>query len=413
MKRLAIVLTALLLGATVAPTAVGQSASAYNGTHVSFGTTENAVTNYSVDGERTFSAVKVQSESSAKSGGLLGADVSLSAVTKLNAAGISLGATSKTEATVRTDSGATLTAHDNGHGILVVESGNSSQYVLANLSAGANASAAGDSQVSVTTANGTKGTFIVVGDGNVTVNKQGDVAAHLGTDGRLVFRAYPDGKDEGDEKQEQLIADGTAKAEAYVMAEGEQTVVDTISYGRNTTVEAKQAGQGAVNVTVDRATHEGCIVITTVSEQVLNTTEDVEVQVSGNAKAAAKASTYTQLESAIGSERSRYLIEDPKSASGSANANATAEVVVAVNHFSERTISMQSSAAAAGGTTTADGATNGGSTTDAGTTNGGGGAGTTSANGENADGSSGSIPGFTPITAVVALLAAALLARLR
>ncbi|WP_158055259.1 PGF-CTERM sorting domain-containing protein [Halorussus halophilus] len=408
MKRLAIVLTALLLSATVVPPAMGQtSRSAYNGTHVSFETADNAVTNYTVDGAQTFSSVTVQSQSSAKSGGLLGAGTSLSAVTTLNASVVSLDARTNASATVEARNGATLTAHDNGHGILLVEPGNSSQYVLANLSNGANASAAGNSQVSVTTANGTKGTFLVVGAGNVTVNKNGDVAAKLGKDGRLVFRAYPDGKDDGDEKQEKLIADGKAKAEAYVMTEGKNTVVDTVSYGQNTTVEAKQTGAGAVNVTVDRAANEGTVVITSVSRKVMNASEDLEVRVSGEAKAAVRASTYTQLRSAVGSERSRYLVESAGSENAQADANA--EILVAVNHFSKRTISMQAASPAQGTTTSDDTTTSGDETTadDSGTTNSGG-----DTTGE-IDGSSGTIPGFTPITAVVALLAAALLARLR
>jgi PGF-CTERM protein len=417
MKRLSITLTMLVLTATVTPAvAMGQSATfgqeeasgqAYAGTHVSFDTDERAVTDYAVRGETMLDSMAVQSESTVENGGLVDAGASLSAVTQIEGAGLSLAAESETEARVEAEGSATITAHDNGRGVLVVAAGNQSDYVVANVSDGANASAETDSQVEVTTENGTNGTFIVVGEGNATVNEEGDVTAHLGEDGRLVFRSYPDGKDDGDEKQEELIADGDAKAEAYVMAQnasesgddGEQVVVDTVSYGENTTVETAETAEGEVTLTVNRTTHEGTVLVTSVSEKALNASEDLEVMVDG--EAAVEAETHSQLKSAVGSEQSRYVVES----AGSASADASADVLVAVNHFSERTVSMQS---ASDEQTTEESQTTDESsdeTTQAGMND------ETTSDGD--DGSSGSIPGFTATASVVALLAAALFARLR
>jgi PGF-CTERM protein len=405
MKRLATALTVLVLTASIAPattasiassTARQSSGQAYAGTHVSFDASQRAVTDYAVHGETMLDSVKVESQSSAESSGPVSVGASLSAVTQLDGAGLNVGATTRTEARVRAENGATIAAHDNGRGILVVEPGDQSDYVVANLSAGASAAAESDSQVEVTTANGTNGTFLVVGEGNVTVNDDGDVSAHLGEDGRLAFRAYPDGKDDGDDQQERLIADGRAKAEAYVMADGGETVVDTVSYGANTTVETAASAEGAVNVTVNRTTHEGTILLTSVSDEALNATENLTVSVDG--EAAVEAAAYSQLESAIGSEQSRYVVE------GGGEASAGADVLVAVNHFSERTVTMSSSDAdgsAADETTTADG---GETTTDAAA-----GDETTA----DSDGGDGGVPGFTATTAIVALLAAALIVRLR
>lgn len=406
MERLATALMVLVVTASVAPTAMGQaSGPAYAGTHVSFDTSERAVTDYAVHGETMLDSVKVESQSSVENNAVVDVGASLSAVTRVEGAALGLEAESETEARVEADNGATLTAHDNDRGIFVVASGDQSNYAVANLSSDANASAEGDSRVSVTTDNGTQGTFIVVGDGNATVNDDGDVTASLGENGRLVFRAYPEGKDDADDEQERLIAEGTAKAETYVMAADDdgddsddgdnQTVVDTVSYDDNTTVSESQTAEGAVELTVNRTTHEGTVVITSVSEKALDATDDLQVSVGG--EAATEAATYTQLESAMGSDQSRYMVESGGSA------EASADVLVAVNHFSERTISLQSGDGDQATTTeepaddeTAGDDDSGGDDADAG----------------DAD-NDGGVPGFTSVTAVVALLAAALIARLR
>jgi len=417
MKRLAIALIVLVVSATAAPTAAGQSSGeAYAGTHVSFDTADGAVVDYAVDGEPMLESVRVQSRSDVESGALADVGASLSAVTRIEGAALGLEAESETEARIEAENGATLTAHDNDRGVLVVASGDQSDYAVANLSAGANAAAESDSQVEVTTANGTNGTFLVVGGGNVTVNDDGDVTARLGEDGRLAFRSYPDGKDDGDDEQERLIADGQARAEAYVMADGGETVVDTVSYGPNTTVEAATSAEGAVDLTVNRTTHEGTILVTSVSEAALNATENLTVRVDG--EAATEAAAYTQLESAVGSDQSRYMTES------GGEASAGADVLVAVNHFSERTVTMESGGAddAGGGgdeTTTADGGettdadADEETTTDAETADGSDDGDTTATDGGDGADNDGGVPGFTAASAVVALLAAALVARLR
>jgi PGF-CTERM protein len=426
MRRTATALTVLVLIASIGPsTAVGSiaptapepsaqttaeqsywessgqaSGEAYAGTHVSFDASENAVTDYAVRSETMLDSVKVESQSSAEDSALVDVGASASAVTQINGAGVSVGATTETEARVEADNGATLTAHDNDRGILVVESGDQSDYVVANLSTDANASAESDSQVEVTTENGTEGTFIVVGEGNATVNDDGDVTAHLGDDGRLVFRAYPDEKDDNDDEQEQLIADGNAKAEAYVMAanesedgsesgadgDGEQVVVDTVSYGQNTTVETAETANGTVTFTVNRTTHEGTVLITSVSDKAVDASENLSVTVDG--EAAVEAATQSQLQSAIGSEQSRYMVES------SGEASASADVLVAVNHFSERSVSM-TSASSDDSETTDD-------TTESDPADG----------GEDAtENNGGGVPGFGVTAALVALVGAALLAR--
>lgn len=382
--RQVILVAILLVTASIAPAAAaGQSNGAYAGANVAFDVSGDAVTDYRVNGETMMQSVRVQSASEAESGGVIDAGADLSAAVGFDGAALSLGAETETSATVNADGAGELRAHDNDHGVLVVASGDAEQYVEANLSDGASAESAGDSAVAVTTANGTEGTFLVVGDGSVTVNDRGNVSARLGENGTLVFRSYPDGKDDGDEKQERLIRNGTAAAEVTVMERGGETVTDTVSYGANTSVEAKRTAEDTVEVTVDRSAHEGKVVITSLSNAAAERADNLTVTVDG--EAAARASSYSELRGAIGGDRSAYMVEQD------ASAEASADVLVAVNHFSTRTIGI---APGEGGSTTADG----GSESTADDTTGGE---TTNDAGQ---------PGFGVTTALVAFLAAAFVA---
>lgn len=382
----AAILAVLLVASGVGATATsGTQQQAYAGSHVTFDTTSNAVVDYTVEDTTLLESVKVQSQSKAKSNSGVSLDGDLSAVTGFAGSAISVDAKTSTQATITTESGATMQAHDNGHGILVVESGSERQFVTANLSESSSAKAAGDNRVVVTTEDGTKGTFIVVGDGDVTVNEAGNVTASLSENSKLVFRSYPEERSESDEKQEQMIADGTAAAEVYVMQEAEsngETVVDVVQYGEDTSVEVTEKTKGKLTMTAERSSSEGRVIITSVSESVIESTENVQVTVDG--KAAAKASSYSELRSATnGGETSKFLVHQQSSA------EANAEVLVGVNHFSTRTIAMQSGENASGDT------------------------GADSEN-EGDGGTSGvGAPGFGVGVSLVALLSVALLARFR
>lgn len=386
-----VLVSVLLLVSTAGVGAVGaQDAEAYSGTHVTFETESGAVVDYAVDGQTMIESVETQSQSSAESEGSVEAGVSLSAVTEISGSALSVDSTTETSASVSAESGATMTAHDNEHGILVVSSGEESQYVTANLSSSTEAEQQSDSRVVVTKDDGTQGTFIVVGDGEVTVNEAGNVSADLGKGGELVFRSYPDERSSGDEKQEQLIADGEAAAEVYVMAEssgesGGEFATDVVTYGEDTTVEVTERSEGTVRMTVERSQEQGKVVITSVSEAAISSTEDMRVTVDG--EAAARASSYSELESAAnGGDSSKFLVEQ------SSSAEASADVLVGINGFSSREVAMQDD----GGDGTSDGSD-----------------GTTADSGSGDDSSSTTAPGLGVTTAVLALLSVALLARRR
>jgi len=318
-------------GTTTATDASNQSAEAFAGAHVSFQTDGSAITNYTVDGATIAENVTVESRSTYVSRLGLGADVRLSAVTNLVGASTSLSAETETSATVATSGSAELRAHDSDHGQLVVDAGGESQYVQANLTEGAETEQHGESRLTVETADGSEATFIVAGDGEVTANEDGDVAASLSSDAQLVVRSYDESRDESDEQIEQYVANGTATAEAYVTERSGEIVNSTIAYGQETTVEASQTAESEVTFTVDRTESEGKILVTSVSEAAVGSVEDLNVTVDG--EAAAEVESYSELEGAIG-EEPRYMVVSE----GSADADAT--VLVGIDHFSEREVTM-------------------------------------------------------------------------
>lgn len=388
-KRLAPVLALVLVASAVVPGAAAmtrdrtaqQSASAYAGTHVSFDTAGDAIVNYTVDGATVAESVRVQSQSKARANAGVDIGADLSAVTSFAGAALSVDTTTEMHATITAESGAKMQAHDNGHGSLVVAANGKSQVVGMNLSSAASAEAKSDQRVVVTTKSGAKTAVLVAGEGSVTVNDDGNVTAKLGSEGRLVVRSYEDGKrSESDKKQEELITSGAAAAQVYLTEKGS----DVVDYGQQTSVKVRQKAEGTVKMTVERSQSQGKVVITSVSEAVVQNAENLQVKVDG--EAAAKASSYSALKAAAnGGDTSKYMVQQ------SSSAEASADVMVAVNHFSSRDVTMSSSDGSGSGSDS-DG-------------------GDGSSDGESTPGSSG--PGFTVVMALLAMAAIAGLAGYR
>ncbi|WP_313693449.1 PGF-CTERM sorting domain-containing protein [Halorarum halobium] len=206
-----------------------------------------------------------------------------------------------------------------------------------------------------------------------------------------MFRSYPDERSQQDERQERLIADGTATAEVYVMSAAEsgsesggELATDVVTYGEDTTVEVTERSEGTVEMTVERSKEQGKVLITSVSEEAISSAEDVQVTVDG--EAAARASSYGELESAAnGGDTSKFLVQQ------SSSAEASADVLVAVNHFSSREVAMSEGGNGSDTGSGGDGSSDGGS----------------------GDGSTTTGPGLGVTAGVLALLSVALLARRR
>ncbi|WP_254863934.1 hypothetical protein [Halovivax gelatinilyticus] len=299
----------------------------YAGTHVDFGVEGDALVDFAVDNATTFSDVSVQSESDA------GAGVGLGAVVDIDGAALSLSAQTETSATVVADSGAEINAHDTDRGQLVVSAGGESQLVEATL--GSDASAEVDGETVVVTSGEREGAFLVVGDGEVTVNDEGDVAAELAGDAELVFRSYAEGeRDEEAIAEESLIAAGDATVDLHVEQRGDEVVSEAVTYGQETSADARAEAEQRVELTIDRTESEGTIVLTTVSEAAVGSIEDLGVAIDG--EAAVEASSQSDLEAGAAGEEPRYMITSHNEAEGEAT------VAIAVDHFSERTVTMSS-----------------------------------------------------------------------
>lgn len=342
-RHIASILAAVLLvsaagigGAIAAPTVSSEhtETAAHAGTHVAFDTEANAIANYSVNGETVIDSVQVESASAAENRGLIGADVGLETATSVNATPIALETESDTRFTLTADSGAALQAHDSQRGHLVVESSEVGALLTANVSGEAEQD--GDARVVVTHENGTQGTFVLVGDGEATVNEHGNVTAELGQDARLVYRQYHDERSEADADREEMIANGTAAAEVYVTAAAEgssDAAADVVSYADDTTVEVTTYSENRIEMTAERTEHDGRVVVTSVSEEAFGAAEDIEVRVDGEA-AAQVASTSELVAATEDGDNSAYMVRQRSAAEG------RNDVLVGVNHFSERDVTL-------------------------------------------------------------------------
>lgn len=334
-----VALAALVLFAGLVPAAAsasGQAAStsnqAYNGTHLTFEHNGSAVVDYALDGETIATSMEVQSASQLDGSLDLGMEGNRSAVTAFEGADLSMTARGEAATTIRTSSGATIRAHDNTHGSLVVDA-NQSQYVALDLAADSDVRAESDQRAVVETDGNVSAAVLVVGEGNVTVDEEGNLVAEVTADSKFVVRSYPEGRSEADARDEQLIVNGTAAAEVYVDQQSGERVSGSVVYDASTSVTVDAESEQSVNVTVDRSAHEGKVVIASASSIEAESSEAVSVQVDG--ETAGRASSYSELRAAAhGGSTSKYMVRN------TASAEADAEVLVAVNHFSERTVTI-------------------------------------------------------------------------
>ncbi|PSP66900.1 PGF-CTERM sorting domain-containing protein [Halobacteriales archaeon QS_1_69_70] len=381
-----------MIGAAAAPAATQQAeGEAYSGTFVQFETGNAAVTNYAVDGSVVVDSVRAQSASETEGG--IGVDAGASSSTSISGSAVSTRSQGDASASVAFESGTDMEAHDNQRGVVTFTASDGDQVVQANVSG--DASSEGDTRVVVQGDDGAQGTFIVVGDGNVTTNADGQVTARVEEDSQLVYRQYNDERSDSEKTQEEMIQNGEATAEVYVYGaaesgeDGEESAESVVTYGQDTNAEVQERSQDRINVTVERTESQGKVLITTVSESAVENAESLEVYVDG--EAAAQADSYSDVRAATeGADQSRYMVRQ------SGSAEAAVDVIVGINQFSERTVSMQSAGDGGEPTATdADGDDMNGDDTDGG------------------DGTDGDGAGFGVFAALVALAAALIAVRTR
>lgn len=359
--------------------AAAQQAEAHNGSNVDFQTTDNAVVDYRVNGVALVESIKTEARDDTEQRGGMGIGASISTDARVRGSVVSAAAQTQTRTSFETGSGAAMQAHDSERGNLLVRANEGGQRVGLNVSEDVQAEQASDQRVVVTHTDDTQGVIVVIGNGTAMVNDEGNVVADVADDSALVYRQYGSERSEEERAQERMIADGTAAAEVYVTASSDgddQPAADAVQYEQNTAVTVEMANDTAIEMTADRDASDGRVVISSVSAAAFDTTSEINVTVDG--EAAARAESASALRTAAdGGNNSAFTVRSATTAA------ASTDVVIAVNHFSERELAI-----------TTDDETNTAGTDDGSTT------------GEE-------VPGFGVLVTIVALVGAALIAASR
>ena len=399
------VLVVSLIGAAAAPAATqGAEAEGYSGAFIEFETADAAVNDYTVSGQVVVDSLRVQSagEAGGSGEGGVGVGVGADSTVSIDGAAVQSQNNAGARASVAFESGAELEANDNRPGVVRITADGGDQVVQANVSG--DTSQEGDGRVVVSGDDGAQGSFIVVGDGNISTSGDGQVTAAVGEGGQVVYRQYDGERSDSEQQQEQLIQDGTAAAELFVRgaadseggSDGGDNETSVVTYDEDTDAEVTSRSESQINATVDRTQQQGKVVVVTVAESAVESAESLEVLVDG--EAAAQADSYGEVQqSAEEGDESRYLVRQ------SSSAEAAVDVVVGIDGFSERQLSIQD--ADDGESTPTEGTDDGGDETDT--------EGETDTDGDDGGGSSGDGPGFGAFAALIALTAALVAAAAR
>lgn len=339
----ALLCVSLAFAAVPAASTAQTGGEATTGTHISFGVADNAVTGYTVGGTEMFSSFRMQSQSSAVEDGLVESGFDVTSLVNINAAGLSVESETTAATTLNVDAGpgAHVTAHDNGHGTFMVAPGQNGQAAIVNVSSNTEVSVDGDT-ATVTADNGAEGTFMLVGTGGeIDTNEDGNIAVTLGANADLVFKAYPDGKSDAEAEQEDLISNGIVGAEVHVMEQDGERVVDTALYNGFLSGYGTEETDNGTNFTFGSVQGTGTVVVTHVSEASVGSLSSVEAYVnssSGEETVPVEADSATEaidgIGDYVGTSSSAYYTVPP------AEGSASTDVVVAINHFSNRTVAM-------------------------------------------------------------------------
>jgi PGF-CTERM protein len=369
--------------------AAAQQAEAHNGSNVNFQTTDNAVVDYRVNGVALVESVKTEAQDTTEQRGGMGVGATISSNARVRGATISAAAQTQTRTSFETGSGAAMQAHDSDRGNLLVRATGGDQLVGLNVSDGVQAEQASDRRAVVTHTDGTQGVIVVIGNGSAIVNEEGNVVADVADGSALVYRQYGSERSDEERAQERMIADGTAAAEVYVTAPSDgndQPATDAIQYEQDTAVTVGMANDTAIKMTADRDAADGRIVISSVSEAAFDTASEINVTVDGTAATRAE-STDALRTAADGGTNSAFMIRS------ATTTTASTDVVIAINHFSDRDLTI----------TTGDDETTISGEDDSSTTN------DTSATDDSST-TDEDTPGFGVIVAIVAILSASLIA---
>lgn len=310
------------------------SVGSYQASHVGFDAKQNSVVNFSVGGQQIFESFSVvaKSDTETQSGGTIGVGVGLGEVTNIAKSAMSMRSQTDKNAVLETESGADIKIHNNDRGIITVTPSENSQIANINISPNTRATTETDKKVVITKEDNSEGVFLIVGDGEVTVNNNRNVIADIEQNRKLVYRDYKQQRSDDDRQQENLISNQNATAEVYIEQTDNQYRSNIVQYG-DTTVETTDQRQGQINLSVDRTQNQGKIILTTISNQAINPTNNISVQIDG--ETITQVETYNQLQSSIQQDNPSFLINQQSST------QSVSDIAIAIDHFSTRQITIQ------------------------------------------------------------------------
>lgn len=321
MRNRVVVLALLVTVGLVASaaTVTGLQGGEESGDHITLEFTNQQVVNYTVGNQTFLASIQAQSVEQVETDGL-------QSLTEFE--GSAMESTGEDEATwlVNTQSNANFEFNDNPHGTFIAEGVDVAQYARFVVAEGVEATDENQRKVTLTTDGNAAASFILVGDGEVTVNQNGDVVARIGDASTLVFRAYPDGKSNSDEQMERYIENGNGVAEIYARQPGTDSIVDHARYQQDVAPTAEQTDDTTVQTDIEYTEGESGVVLFTLSQAFTEASGAINATVNG--QQAQEVTSFGELDGALDGNQSRYMVVELESRT---------DVIVAVNQFAAQT----------------------------------------------------------------------------
>ena len=228
-----------------------------------------------------------------------------------------------------------ISAHDNANGLLKFKAEESTNVSI-ELSESATIEKESDKKIAVIS-NGTEGTLMISGQGHLSV--EGDIiTVELKKNSQLIFKTYPGEKDSGDEEIEDGIISGSLSAEIQVLGDG--AVTDSVEYSSDVEIKSVSVTEDDITVTVDSATEISKTIVITIDNNELPA-DPGKLSVKVDGEATVKASSIDELYATETSDISKSMVIEGETET---------KVFVAVNHFSERSVTIEEVNSATGET---------------------------------------------------------------
>lgn len=222
-----------------------------------------------------------------------------------------------------------ISAHDNTNGILKFKAEKDTKVKL-NLSANAVVGDESEKKVSIK-ADNVETTVMIAGPGSLDVENN-TIKANLRESSQLISKSYPGGKEKGDDEIESGIVNGNISAEVQIFNETEGTTNDTVEYSPTVTIKEIKATKGEISVTADSKTEAGTTIAIIVENSMLPAeVNNLSIKVDG--EATVNASSFYELYATRKEDKPRSMV---------IKGDTCTKILVAVNHFSERAISIES-----------------------------------------------------------------------